>query len=378
MRCPRRDDATRDRSSMCRRCSGSRSASWVIRVSRNPLMMVIGVRSSWDTRAMKSDFSRSSSITSVKSSVRSRAPATWVAARSRRARSSSPRASPVADRMTSRPSGVPRVPTGRVSAPGAPSSRSRSRSSPAASAGWHATSSMPPRAARHRVTRPRGSTGARAVTVRSRIDVGSRAVPTDARQRRHHLRHTIDPARHAQILPGCERGRRLGKLDRPVKSLRSHPMATAVIVDAVRTAGGKRNGKLSGWHPADLAAEVLKALAERNDLDPALIDDVIMGCVMQVGNQGLNIGRNAVLAAGFPESRARHHRRPPVRLVAAGGPLRRPGRHRRRLRHRHRRRRRGHDHHPDGRVDDPRLDAVRSQGAGPLPAGSCRRASRPR
>jgi acetyl-CoA acyltransferase len=79
-------------------------------------------------------------------------------------------------------------------------------------------------------------------------------------------------------------------------------MATAVIVDAVRTAGGKRNGKLSGWHPADLAAETLKALMERNHLDPALIDDVIMGCVMQVGAQGVNVGRNAVLAAGFPES----------------------------------------------------------------------------
>jgi acetyl-CoA acyltransferase len=79
-------------------------------------------------------------------------------------------------------------------------------------------------------------------------------------------------------------------------------MATAVIVDAVRTPGGKRNGKLSGWHPADLAGETLKALAERNDLDPSLIDDVIMGCVMQVGHQGLNIGRNAVLAAGWPEA----------------------------------------------------------------------------
>src|SRR5512144_1703496 len=77
---------------------------------------------------------------------------------------------------------------------------------------------------------------------------------------------------------------------------------TAVIVDAVRTAGGKRNGKLSGWHPTDLAAEVLKALQERNGLDPALIDDVIMGCVMQVGNQGVNIGRNAVLGAGWPET----------------------------------------------------------------------------
>ncbi len=79
-------------------------------------------------------------------------------------------------------------------------------------------------------------------------------------------------------------------------------MTTAVIVDAVRTAGGKRNGQLSGWHPVDLSAETLKALVERNNLDPQLIDDVIMGCVMQVGAQSLNIGRNAVLAAGFPES----------------------------------------------------------------------------
>jgi len=74
-----------------------------------------------------------------------------------------------------------------------------------------------------------------------------------------------------------------------------------VIVDAVRTAGGKRNGKLSGWHPADLAAETLTALAERNSLDPGLVEDVIMGCVMQAGAQSVNVGRNAVLAAGWPE-----------------------------------------------------------------------------
>ncbi len=79
-------------------------------------------------------------------------------------------------------------------------------------------------------------------------------------------------------------------------------MTTAVIVDAVRTAGGKRNGKLRGWHAVDLASETLKALAERNDLDPAEVDDVIMGCVMQVSEQSLNIGRNAILAAGWPES----------------------------------------------------------------------------
>ena len=78
-------------------------------------------------------------------------------------------------------------------------------------------------------------------------------------------------------------------------------MREAVIVDAVRTAGGKRNGQLSGWHPADLLAECLKALQERNDLDPAIVEDVITGCVMQVGAQALNVGRNAVLAAGWPE-----------------------------------------------------------------------------
>ena len=79
-------------------------------------------------------------------------------------------------------------------------------------------------------------------------------------------------------------------------------MTEAVIVDAVRTPGGKRNGKLKDWHPAALAAETLKALQERNGLDPEMVDDVIMGCVMQVGEQSLNIGRNAVLAAGWPES----------------------------------------------------------------------------
>jgi acetyl-CoA acyltransferase len=79
-------------------------------------------------------------------------------------------------------------------------------------------------------------------------------------------------------------------------------MPAAVIVDAVRTAGGKRHGKLSGWHSVDLAAQTLTALVERNDLDPALVDDVIMGCVSQVGAQAVNIGRVAVLAAGFPES----------------------------------------------------------------------------
>jgi acetyl-CoA acyltransferase len=72
-------------------------------------------------------------------------------------------------------------------------------------------------------------------------------------------------------------------------------------VDAIRTPGGKRGGKLKDWHPVDLAAEVLKELVKRNNLDPAVVDDVIMGCVSQTGEQSFNVGRNAALAAGFPE-----------------------------------------------------------------------------
>ena len=79
-------------------------------------------------------------------------------------------------------------------------------------------------------------------------------------------------------------------------------MPNAVIVDAVRTPGGKRGGPLKNWHAGELASEALKAIQERNDLDPALVDDVITGCVMQVSEQSLNVGRNAVLAAGWPES----------------------------------------------------------------------------
>ncbi|MEQ9163032.1 MAG: beta-ketoacyl synthase N-terminal-like domain-containing protein, partial [Ilumatobacter fluminis] len=79
-------------------------------------------------------------------------------------------------------------------------------------------------------------------------------------------------------------------------------MSTAVIVDAVRTPLGKRNGRLREWHPVDLASVVLEALRERADLDPAVVDDVIMGCVMQVGEQAINVARNAVLAAGWPDT----------------------------------------------------------------------------
>jgi len=79
-------------------------------------------------------------------------------------------------------------------------------------------------------------------------------------------------------------------------------MAEAVIVEAVRSPVGKRNGGLSGVHPGELSAQVLNGLVTRAGIDPALVDDVIWGCVMQAGEQALDIARTAVLAAGWPES----------------------------------------------------------------------------
>ncbi|MGD9517389.1 thiolase family protein, partial [Mycolicibacterium sp.] len=79
-------------------------------------------------------------------------------------------------------------------------------------------------------------------------------------------------------------------------------MAEAVIVEAVRAPVGKRNGALSGVHPAELSAQVLNGLVERAGVDPALVDDVIWGCVMQAGEQALDIARTAALSAGWPET----------------------------------------------------------------------------
>jgi acetyl-CoA C-acetyltransferase len=79
-------------------------------------------------------------------------------------------------------------------------------------------------------------------------------------------------------------------------------MSEAYIVAAVRTAGGRRGGRLAGWHPVELAAKVLDALVERSGVDPAQVEDVIMGCVQQAGEQSTNVARNAVLASVLPES----------------------------------------------------------------------------
>ena len=79
-------------------------------------------------------------------------------------------------------------------------------------------------------------------------------------------------------------------------------MNEAYIVAAVRTAGGRRGGRLANWHPADLAAQVINALVDRIDCDPDMIDDVVLGCVSQAGQQSMNVARNAVLASRLPES----------------------------------------------------------------------------
>ena len=79
-------------------------------------------------------------------------------------------------------------------------------------------------------------------------------------------------------------------------------MAEAYIVATARTAGGRRGGRLSGWHPVDLAAQVIDALVARSGIDPAAVEDVILGCVSQVGEQATNVARNAVLASKLPES----------------------------------------------------------------------------
>src|SRR3546814_6032256 len=79
-------------------------------------------------------------------------------------------------------------------------------------------------------------------------------------------------------------------------------MSEAYIVEALRTAGGRRGGALKDWHPADLGAQVLNALVDRTDIDPEAVEDVIVGFVSQVGEQCFNVGRNMVLASRLPVS----------------------------------------------------------------------------
>ena len=126
----------------------------------------------------------------------------------------------------------------------------------------------------------------------------------------------------------------------------------AVIVGAVRTpiGKGKASGALHDVLPADLLAHSLRELVERTGVDPAQVDDVIAGAVTQVGDQAVNIARNALLGAGLPGVGSRHHHRPPVWQQPASHQLRRPGRHRRCLRHGDRRRRGIDEPRPDGQL----------------------------
>ena len=84
--------------------------------------------------------------------------------------------------------------------------------------------------------------------------------------------------------------------------LQEGELAEAYIVQALRTAGGKRGGALKDWHPADMGAAVLDALVEKSGIDPAAVEDVIVGCVSQIGEQSFHIGRNMVMASRLPDS----------------------------------------------------------------------------
>ena len=144
-------------------------------------------------------------------------------------------------------------------------------------------------------------------------------------------------------------------------------MRDAVIVEAVRTPVGKRNGGLSGVHPVDLSAHVLqRAGASAPASIPALVDDVIWGCVGQVGEQTFDIARTAVLAAGWPETVPGVTDRPPVRVLAAVGALRRGRADRRPVRRRRRGRRRVDVPGADG-LARRRAAAARSRQAVPRP-----------
>ena len=140
-------------------------------------------------------------------------------------------------------------------------------------------------------------------------------------------------------LPGSPPFGRLG---------RSMNMTDAVIVDAVRTPGGRRNGKLHGWHAVDLAAEPLKALlaAQRPRPRPGRRRD--HGLCHAGGRAGTQHRPKRRARRRVPRVGARHHHRPPVRVLAAGAALRRSGRDRRRLRRRYCSRGRAHDPHPHG------------------------------
>ena len=250
-------------------------------------------------------------------------------------------------------------------------------------------------------TRPRAISASSTASVRARIEDGSRALPAARVERGDDGCHVVERPAHRVIMPapgrrvrraigrrGCERRATSGRLDRPVKSPRSRPLRRRTPEEpshahrrhrrrrphrrrqAQRKAVGLAPGR-PRWRGAQAArrAQPARSRAHRRR-DHGLRD--------AGGQPGPEHRPQRRARRRLPRVGARHLRRPPVRLVAAGRALRCPGRDRRRLRHRDRGRRGGHDHHADGRVDDPRLDALRSEGARPLPRHRARRASRPR
>jgi hypothetical protein len=131
----------------------------------------------------------------------------------------------------------------------------------------------------------------------------------------------------------------------------------AYIVEAVRTAGGRRAAKLADWHPADMAAEVFNALVDRCGIDPGAIEDVIFGCVSQIGEQSFHIGRNAVLASRLPESVPAVSTDRQCGSSPARSPFRSAGGHVGHPRRRDCCRRREHESRSNGYADKPRIES---------------------
>ena len=153
-------------------------------------------------------------------------------------------------------------------------------------------------------------------------------------------------------------------------------MREVVIAEAVRTPVARRNGALKDVHPVVLGAMALRELAQRTKIDPAVIEDVVFGCVSQVGEQSLNVARNVVLQAGFPIAGPGDDGGPAVRLRPAGDSLRREPDLLRRLRRDGRGRRREHDARADGIVVGGRRGTIPRLAAGGLSASPTRASRR--
>ena len=232
--------------------------------------------------------------------------------------------------------------------------------------------SQPARGRRARSQRLRTST-------HSRRAVGCSS-PLSAGRRMRWIHPRRDPCSRPCTALAADGGPLL-RLAHPTNQLEVRTMTDVVIVEAVRTPmgrGNQRNGDLRDVHPVLLAAHVLREVTSRAAIDPAMVGDVIFGCVSQTGEQAVNIARQAMLAAGFPDRGAGDDGRPAVRLVAAGDPLRGESHPVGCVRHHDRRGGREHEPRADGDAPSSRARGRRSLPSCSRSTTSCPRGCPPR